>query len=443
MTEPRDLVARVRNGEGRPRGIRFARGVASGPFSLGKRGAWRISGDGVEDMHAYMQFDGDQVSVLGLLPENPPTLEGRPVGEQWTVVPSPGVVHIGNLRIVVDTMEDDDHLLEPAPSGVQPVVPGAGRAATSERDVVTVLAPHPLAQMQTGIDAPGPVDGVLRGDATEVMTLPKIAQLEPHLDLPSTAIEPRPNGKSNGALVHAEPADDIEIDLSDDPERRHVDLADDSERGHEKPAGRVEVPTRVVDIKAMYPQGRLAPNSVGMTGSVPPSEPEPAAKPARRGLAGSFRNASLPKRIVFVLLPLTFAAFIFRTAAQQAARTRAAAAHLSAPAPSAPASAKPKSAEEGPPPSAAMGTRVAPTASDAPVAPPAPDPETARTGPTVRSRERQAADLVSSGDFAGATKIYQELAAAHPDRAAFREAARILQEKSAQGEKEARHPEPK
>jgi hypothetical protein len=419
MTEHRDVIARVRNGEGKPRGIRFARGVASGPFSLGKRGAWQISADGVEDVHAYMQFDGDQVSVLGLAPANPPTLDGSPVGEKWTVVSSPGVVHIGNLSIVVDTIEEDDHLFEPAPSG-QPTVPGKGRATISEREVATVLAPHPhpLAKVQWSNVAPLPL--------TE----------SPHLEMPTPAV--RPNGKTNGALVNGTHVPDAAADDFD------IDLSDDSDQPHERVIGKPgEVPTRVVDIKAMYPQGRALPNGVSKVGSILPSAVEPTAKPVRRGLGGSFRAASLPKRIVFILLPLTFAAFIYRTAALQAARSRAQAAHVGAPATSAQTSAKTKIAEEGTTSLGATGPRIAPAASDAPAAAQAPEPEGPRQGAVARTRERQAADLVSSGDYAGAVKVYQELSAAHPDLATFREAARILQEKSAQGAQDARRPEKK
>jgi hypothetical protein len=362
-----------------------------------------------------MQFDGDQVSILGLAPRNPPTLDGRPVSEQWTIVPPPGIVHLGDVRIVVDTIEDDDHLYESAPPG-QPTLPGKGRSAISERDVVTVLAPHPhpLAKIH-GTSAPfGLTEGA-------------------HLEVPTTAVQARSNGKANGFHVHAEPAEGFDVDLSDEPEPIH-----------ERVGGRpVEVPTRVVDIKAMYPQGRVAPSGVGKAGSILPVAAEPPAKPLRRGLAGTFRAASLPKRIVFILLPLTFAVFIFRTTAQQAARARAAAAHASAPAPSAQASAKPKPIEEGPSSIAATAPRTAPAASDAPSVVPAPEQEALRPGAVARTRERQAADLVSSGDYQGAIKLYQELSAAHPDRAAFREAVRILQEKNGQRAQDARRPEQK
>src|SRR5262245_45499672 len=146
MSEPpKDIVARVRGGKGTPPGIRFTSGTAHGPFSVGRRGVWRIIAAGVEDTHAYLQFDGRELSVLGLVPQNPPMLEGRPVGAEWTSVATTSILTLGEVRIVVD-IDDEDIVLESAPVGVQPLPTRRASAprAMVDVDLATVVTPHPL-----------------------------------------------------------------------------------------------------------------------------------------------------------------------------------------------------------------------------------------------------------------------------------------------------------
>ncbi|HSO38461.1 MAG TPA: hypothetical protein VLT33_38290, partial [Labilithrix sp.] len=55
----------------------------------------------------------------------------------------------------------------------------------------------------------------------------------------------------------------------------------------------------------------------------------------------------------------------------------------------------------------------------------------------TRSAERRALDTAASGLDRSATEQYEALAAAHPDNLAFREAARILRERGANGRRAA------
>jgi hypothetical protein len=444
---PRDISARVRHGEGKPSGIRFEHGVTTGPFSVGRRGAWRITADDVEDMHAYLQFDGEDVSVLGLKGGNPPLLEGRPIGEEWVVVPAPGILQVGKIRIVFDFVEDDDDVLDAPPSGVQSVVGGAqsqsdktiverrapdhpGARAPFGADVATVVAPHPLHDELAKASQPFTVSVTPKAEGRRAEGGSPGIETDGLLGLH--------NGKSNGVHDGHSSEGEVDIDWGDPAEDELPEpaaLADQLAPAPMPEQRSVEVPTRVVDIKAMWPQDRLRANAAASPTLATPSPADsPSEKSGRGGIAGTFRNASLPKRIVFILLPLTFAAFIFRTAAHNAARARAAAAEASAPAASSAPSTKPK-AQDGPPHSpddtGQPAALAAPASSADALATPAIDDRPDRPG--ARTRERQAADLVSSGDLAGALKIYQDLAAAHPERAAFREAARILQQKVNQG----------
>jgi hypothetical protein len=74
------------------------------------------------------------------------------------------------------------------------------------------------------------------------------------------------------------------------------------------------------------------------------------------------------------------------------------------------------------PPIAAAPVAAAPVAV-APASPPS------ATSPT-KTMEREAVDALTAGDFAKASKLYRALAEAHPNQHAFKEALRILEERS-------------
>jgi hypothetical protein len=57
-------------------------------------------------------------------------------------------------------------------------------------------------------------------------------------------------------------------------------------------------------------------------------------------------------------------------------------------------------------------------------------PKVAALPPGKRTLERQAVDAVAAGSFADALKLYEQLEAQHPDDPTFKEAARILKEKT-------------
>jgi hypothetical protein len=63
-----------------------------------------------------------------------------------------------------------------------------------------------------------------------------------------------------------------------------------------------------------------------------------------------------------------------------------------------------------------------------------PSPELGSSGSVAPLRgqitlERRAADAFAAGDFPTALRIYRDLAEAHPDQPAFRQAVKILEQK--------------
>jgi hypothetical protein len=74
-------------------------------------------------------------------------------------------------------------------------------------------------------------------------------------------------------------------------------------------------------------------------------------------------------------------------------------------------------------------TAVAPTTAPTAVAPTSATSTAPAPSPTQRTLERQAVDLVASGQYERAAFIYEQLARQYPDRPVYRETARILRAK--------------
>lgn len=146
-----------------------------------------------------------------------------------------------------------------------------------------------------------------------------------------------------------------------------------------------------------------------------PSALVKALEPIKKG----WKEASIPQRIILVLLPFAFVSvfFVFSEpepeASEEPAPTATATAVASAPQPT----------------DSATVARVEPPTPDGVDAGPdkkTTEPETPANGKTL---QRKAADAVAAGDYEGAAKLYDQLSKRHPDKAVYREAADILRRK--------------
>jgi hypothetical protein len=198
-----------------------------------------------------------------------------------------------------------------------------------------------------------------------------------------------------------------------------------------------------VPLNARFPIATPAPPSPGERAAPRPT-PTPSiqdhhagdAKPAKPlgGLVAAWRSASPVKKVTAVLLPVAFVAVLLPEAAPQrpavAARPVSSASKSSGVTAGAVASATP-SAPTGAAP-IVITTEADPTLpkpSAQPSSPSSPVPsERLAVAHAADGTARAAIDAAFEGRWPDALQLYERLAAAHPDDAAFGEAARILRE---------------
>jgi hypothetical protein len=190
--------------------------------------------------------------------------------------------------------------------------------------------------------------------------------------------------------------------------------------------------------------------------NVPPSNVDAttALRPPTAGqkLALQWKETSGPKKIILFLLPIAFAMLIFGglddDEPAKKAKSKAAAASASASASETEDEAPvPKKKKKSPPPepttsasALAPSSASASTSASTPSKPtppkPAVPPKPVATSPAPKGSasgktdERVAVDAVVGGQYEQAAKAYDELAKAHPDIPAYKEAARILRVKA-------------
>jgi hypothetical protein len=373
MNEPNsDFILRLRHGDSDTKSIRFRRGDVAEPIAVGKAGQWRVMGDGVEDVHAYLQFDGRALWAMAVHAHNPPRLDGMPLSETWTEVPAPSVLAIGTLRIVVDQCDDDERPREtehgpPQGDEVQVVIDDAPDKPQERHASTRILGSDVIAAAIDYARAPNPPSP---GDASSPRTF--------------------------------DPARTRILDMNRLwPEMQQVAAARPASPTTEA-SPRVSAATAGVDHT---PRGLETP---------------PAGVP--KGLAESFRRASPRRRAIAFTMPITLVLLVIRWATDQRALSHAGMRR--------PAARETVAAEAAPDPATDVHPPIAPMAIPAtrPAAASAEPPT--RKGPVARTLEREAADAVARADYASARRLYEELAAAHPDRPVFRESARILAEKA-------------
>lgn len=194
------------------------------------------------------------------------------------------------------------------------------------------------------------------------------------------------------------------------------------------PAPTSMAPTGVPDVFA-----ELAP---------PPQQPS-QPQPWHQQLKQQWKEVSLPKKLIAIMLPLAFAVYLIPIAdPPDHPTTLPAAASASTPA-SASASAPSSPAGSGTPEMPTAANSVAPAPSDAvgsaeglPIAgneagSEVDGGESSESGGQKlkrgeKTKQRQAVDAVVSGDFDAAVKLYEELVVEYPNDQAYKDALRIL-----------------
>jgi hypothetical protein len=391
-------------------------GKATNPTSIGASGDWPVVADGVAPVHVFFAFDGTEIFVASA-PNVAAVLAGKPLGTQWTKASVPCELRFAGACLVMRKV--------PRSSVVAP----EGPLASTVHDGGALLK-----AAQRAVEVAMRVQGRSSGppfDATSVM----------------------PGAPRQGGSTSGDPSPPSTLRMNDRPLSPFGSLpeAPRASFGSSPPVAEVARPPVAVLPSATPPQG------------------EPAEA---KGLKGYWQAASGVKRISLVLMPIALylsywalrdpppappPSLIAATGASAHARgvpSASAAEAIPGAAPSATASTASATSTTGASPptpttSASPAASALPTASASASAsasaaaaassvPPSAATHAPRAAPPVLAKlpagkhtaDREAIDAVASGNFDQAVTRYDALAAAHPDATAYKEAARILADKS-------------
>lgn len=379
----------VRIGLGEPASIALVPGTPLDPTSFGRTAMWRLSAEGVLDVHGYVYFDGAAVYVQSADLRAPIAVNRHRIGQAWTEIRAPATIHVGQAQIdfkVSDSLARSGALVAVQPGEIERMRYDAGRA------------PAPPAPT-------GPWDGSSVSSPEDLMPPPAAGR---PADRPSTSAFPGAPSASGGAPF----ARGAFVPQADGESTRFAPMVDP----------RATTTSPVIPVP------------------IPLSAAAPAPKPAESGLVAKikadWRATSVPKRILFVLSPLVVLSYFNLLFGDDAADTGPKRGAASASASAARDSGPP--ALTSPPPLVGV---VGPGGIDAGAI--AAPPGTRLPGEILpadagrvggqKTLERAATDALAEGNLPLALQLYERLVREQPDNPAFRETLRILRERQAAG----------
>lgn len=361
----------------------FTPGAPVGPLSLGSAAEWVIDGQDVGPIHAYLYFDGT-VLMAATAPPYVTTVNGAPIGGDWVPLPSPCEMFIGGARIQV----------HPPGGTFEDVATNALPSSEIEEDMATGFLDRSGAPVAPGAPVhrpPGPTDrrAPIEDESTKFLPIEQMRKGAEGGPAPA----PQPGGQP--AVVLAPEA------LRPDPSKIAMTIAPGV------------IPT---------PQIEPPPSTIQQ-----PLQPRPPAAPG--GFAAAWKEASPPRKLTYILLPIALIAFALtmldddpppnkgtKTGGKTAGSTSA-------------------SASAAPPPPPPLGSL--PQLPQGPLLPPPTRPEPPKKRFPVpknppSSLERKAVDALISGNYKEASALYEQLAQQHPETPIYKEALRVLKEKQAE-----------
>ena len=426
MAKPsEELVVEVEVGIADPPFIAIPRGQVLSPMSVGRRGMWRIEGNGVLDVHGYVYFDGKRFFLQTVDERSPVIAHGQPIGRAWTSVSPPCKIEMGSARLhfratYTESPDLDDQetaiVDRPQVRVERPFKPGEfSHRPESESTRVQPLEGSAPASVRGGNVPPPPPPPPPPGmSGPPVEEIPTPAQLvrPPMFDVTERMVPPPP--------TRAELR--IEEELRET--KRQPGLVPHTRAGAGAPPNRA-APSMSAD--ATQPAAFRMAHAGGV------GAPNPQLELVKQ----KWDELSGPKKILVALLPALMVSLYFLFIADDEppprVTTSMVGADAGAPMPSV---ALVPNAGLASVPSVVVPPTV--SLSQLPIAPPpptttAPSP-TGSALPTTtnaaqRSLERQAVDFVANGQYERAAAAYDQLAQLYPDRPAYREAARILRGK--------------
>ncbi len=392
-------------------------GVTMNPTSVGSSGDWSVVADGVAPVHVYIAFDGKDVFVAAA-PNSNAVLAGTPLTTQWTTASIPCELRFAGACLLLRKVSREQ----------------AAQGA-------------------------GPADGAFAATAHDGGALLKAAQR-------AVDVAMRMQGRPTGAGLAST------VVMPDAPRQGPFEGAPPSTmRMNDRPlspfgarASEGAPPRAAVGSSPGIGEARAASGAAGLPGAVEGSSETEGEEPPKKdnGFKAYWKTASAVKKISLVLMP--FALYLSywalrdplpaapprllgtATSATTSAKTGASAsAKMATPPPVASAAggigpASDASGHPGVPAGAASASSGSSASSGAPepVAPATPAPAriakadagAPKLAPGRHTADRDAIDAVANGSYDDAARRYAALSAAHPDGAAYKEAARILADKA-------------
>ncbi|MGO8992734.1 MAG: hypothetical protein ACLQVI_05365 [Polyangiaceae bacterium] len=457
MAGENDLIEiSVLSGQSERSTLTFTPGTPANPVSVGTAGQWVVLGDGVNPVHVYLVFDGRNVHAAAAAPNMHVLLAGTPVGTGWARAPVPCELRFGGVCLIMRfaprtggyveeerTVHDGGALWHAAQRAVQDAVDKARQGPSPEAPPLggQFPPPRPAAGMPSDLGATIPMDNQLAfRDAAKT-----ISSAPPPADDSPTTVRATAVGAPPAPPPVAAPAQQEVTMIAPQPLMPRP--------GYGPPPG---------GPSAAAPPG-YPPAAPPVNASSPPVAPGPSADTnpgtaSATNVKGYWQSASPVKKATLVLMPFALVMSYLMLqpeapppppkviAAAGSAAKHAAALRDAGVAPASSAQASTSDASDtasavaaGASGGSLAGGGAADAASDQATTPPAPldghpeaAPKLSALPPGKRTPERLALDAVAAGSFDEASKQYAALAAAHPDDPSYKEAARILRDKTAQ-----------
>jgi hypothetical protein len=185
-------VIEIRQGTAEPTRVELRPGVELSPLGIGTEGSWRVRGNGVLAVHAYIYFDGEALFVQSADERNPALVNGRAVGSAWMPVSAPSTIALAGAELHFHTtgplsMVDSDKTVA-MPQGVRDSLDGDRTLAMPEPAVAHAGPGRPF--------APGAFTHSPDSEATRMQVMD-----EPVPDSEATRVVPLGETPATGAPI--------------------------------------------------------------------------------------------------------------------------------------------------------------------------------------------------------------------------------------------------
>jgi hypothetical protein len=417
---PITYVIAIEQGMGEPTSIPLAIGQVVEPISVGRKGAWRIDAERVDDVHAFLCFDGDSLFLASAGESIAVSAGGDVIGTTWTKLRAPCTITLGAAALSFRSLAAAVDAPQALPSLERPFRPGEF-ASRPYPDEITRVSP-------------------LRAPVARVLSVrtPSMSMV------PTTDPRPEDTGTASsgpGLMQGSGPASPlVGTPAPGRPPSAPSMPVHLGRRWLDEPG------LQPHDVTGSGPYGWVGTNSAELGTTAPTVGRTDAAAEARYYIT-KYKELSLPKRVLVFLGPLSLLAAAYLLLLDDEPRPSRAVASVSAgvDAGSSPSKAVASSAplEPGCPPGFVQyPIPSGPTGVIAcvPVGTPMPPPSdaavaSARDGvaSAATTLEREAVDAIAVNDYARAAALYEQLRQQHPTTRAYAEAARILSAKADAG----------